>query len=165
MNAIKRLLSALFAFEATLAIAAYVVMAGLILLDVALRELFAVSIPGAQRVSVSFMILTGFLGLGLAAAKGRHLRPRFADGLVPRRWSGAAQRTGAWIMAAVFAVCAVYGAQFVVQAYTYGDMARSLDVPSWIMELIVPYAFASVALRYVLYAVWPALAPEEAAEL
>ncbi len=164
MQAARRFLQALFVIESSVAMLAYVLIAGLLLGDVLLRQLAGTSIWGAQRIAVYLMIVTGFLGLGLAADRGRHLRPRFADALVPARWAGAADRLGSLIMAGVFATFAWYGVVFVRQAIEYGDLARTIRVPLWIIELVVPYAMGSTALRYLIYARWPALKPQEALE-
>ena len=90
----ERVLAGVFRLESVVAVAGYATVAGLLVVDVGLRELAGTSIYGAQRVSVYIMIVTGFLGLGLAAAQGRHLRPRFADGLIPQRFTTAATRLG-----------------------------------------------------------------------
>lgn len=157
----ERLLAAVFTLEAAVAVTGYAVVAGLLVLDVALREIWGTSIYGAQRMSVYIMIVTGFLGLGLAAAKGRHLRPRFADGLIPSTLASAATRLGDVIMAAVLLVFAWIGIRFVLDAHEFGDMARVIDIPLWYLHLVVPYAFVATALRYALFALYPSLRPEE----
>ena len=164
MTAARRILAVLFRIEAAVAICAFAGIAGLLIGDVLMRELAGSSIRGAQRIAVYLMIVAGFLGLGLAAARGRHLRPRFADGLIPRPLAPLAERTGAALMALIFAYFAWLGLRLVMEAREYGDMARSLRVPLWMIELIVPYAFASIALRYLIYAIWPDLRPDEANE-
>ncbi len=164
MRAARRFLSLLFKVESTVAILAFLVIALLLIGDVASRELAGSSIWGAQRISVYLMIVTGFLGLGLAADRGRHLRPRFADGLVPAPLAPAAGRAGSAIMFAVFAWFAWLGVEFVMTAYEYGDLAQTIKTPLWMIELIVPYAFSSLALRYLLFAIWPDLRPAEADE-
>ncbi|MBM1504233.1 hypothetical protein JQT83_17295, partial [Sulfitobacter mediterraneus] len=47
----RRILTLLFVTEAAVAISAYVVIAGLLLADVLMRELAGSSIWGAQRIS------------------------------------------------------------------------------------------------------------------
>ncbi len=164
MRAARRFLGLLFRIEAAVAMLAFLAISLLLIADVASRELAGSSIWGAQRISVYLMIVTGFLGLGLAADRGRHLRPRFADGLVPAPLAPAAGRAGSAIMFAVFAWFAWLGVEFVMTAYEYGDLAQTIKVPLWTVQLIVPYAFASLALRYLVFAVWPELRPAEADE-
>ena len=154
-------LRALFRLEAAVAILAFLVISLLLLADVGMRELLGSSIWGAQRIAVYLMIITGFLGLGLAADRGRHLRPRFADRLVPPRLTRAADRAGSVIMFVVFVYFAWLGVDFVRAAYRYGDLAQTIKIPLWLIELIVPYAFLSISLRYLFFALWPALKPGE----
>jgi TRAP-type C4-dicarboxylate transport system permease small subunit len=157
----ERVLAYVFTLESVIAVAGYAIVAGLLVVDVALRELVGTSVYGAQRISVYVMIITGFLGLGLAAAQGRHLRPRFADGLIPTGLTRAATRLGDLIMTAVLLGFAWIGLRFVLEAHEFEDMARIIDIPLWYLHLIVPYAFATTALRYALFALYPALRPEE----
>ena len=160
----RRFLAILFRVEASVAAFAYLVIALLLIADVTSRELLGSSIWGAQRISVYLMIVTGFLGLGLAADRGRHLRPRFADGLIPARFAKAANRVGSVIMFAVFSWFAWLSVGFVMASYEYGDLAQTIKTPLWMIELIVPYAFVSIALRYLFFAIWPALKPGEVDE-
>ncbi len=160
----RHFLAMLFKLESSVAMLAFLVISLLLLADVGMRELAGSSIWGAQRISVYLMIVTGFLGLGLAADRGRHLRPRFADDLIPARFSGAAERAGSVIMFAVFVYFAWLGVDFVRSAHEYGDLAQTIKTPLWMIELIVPYAFASIALRYLFFAIWPDLKPREVDE-
>ena len=157
----ERFLTWVFRLESVIAVAGYATVAGLLVVDVGLRELAGTSIYGAQRVSVYIMIITGFLGLGLAAAQGRHLRPRFADSLIPHRFATEATRLGDLIMTAVLSCFAWIGVHYVLEAREFEDMARIIDIPLWYLNLVVPYAFATTALRHALFAFFPALRPEE----
>ena len=158
---LRKLLNFLFTFEAAIAILCYTAIAALIMTDVGLREILGTSIRGAQRISVYLMIMTGFLGLGLAASRGRHLRPRFADGLVPNRFATQIDRLGSFLMTLVFLAFGVIGIEFVQVAYEYEDLARNIKIPMWIIQLVVPYAFFSTAVRYAIYTARPDLKPDE----
>ena len=164
MRSARRLLAVLFAAEVTVAILAYCLIAGLLLSDVILRETIGGSIWGAQRLSVYAMIVTGFLGLGLAASRGQHLRPRFADGLVSAPLTPYAERLGSFLMALIFGGFGVVGIEYVEEALKFGDLARIIEFPLWMLQIIVPYAFFSTAVRYLSYGLWPELKPAEAAE-
>lgn len=160
----QRILAVLFAMETAIAISAYVVIAGLLLTDVAMREFGFGSIWGAQRISVYLMIVIGFLGLGLAAARGRHLRPRFMDWVVPDGLSTVADRIGSILMVVIFGGFGIIGIEFMREAIEYGDLARIIKIPLWYIQIVVPYAFFSTALRYAIFAISPDLRPEEALE-
>ena len=164
MQSARRFLEVLFKVESAVAMLAFLLISLLLISDVVSRGFFGASIWGAQRISVYLMIVTGFLGLGLAADRGRHLRPRFADKLVPAALTQAASRIGSAIMGAVFFWFAWLGVTFVMSAYQYGDLAQTIKTPLWMIELIVPYAFFSIALRYLLFTIWPTLKPSEVDE-
>ena len=157
----KRLLSGLFTVESAVTITAFVLIAMLLIIDITLREVAGTSIHGAQRISVYAMILIGFLGIGLASAQGRHLRPRFADGLVPDHLTHIATRLGDAIMAIVWLGFAGLGLRFVQEAWDFQDIMRVIEIPLWPLYLVVPYAFASTALRHALFARYPALRPKD----
>ena len=161
MKAAERLLKGLFAVEAAVAILAYALIASMLLAAVFAREVLGTSLGGVQRTSVYLMIVTGFLGLGLASAKGRHLRPRFADGLIPVRYIETVRRIGSGIMFIIFAGFLVVAVQHVHETYSFGDLARSTQFPLWIIQLIIPYAFASISLRYLIFFLFPQLCPAE----
>lgn len=164
MSLNQRILKALFAIEATIAISAYLIIAGLLLADVTMREFGAGSIWGAQRISVYLMIVIGFLGLGLAASRGRHLRPRFLDWVFPESMSRTADTIGSFIMMLVFAGFGVIAIQFLHESIEYGDLARVIKIPLWYIQTVVPYAFFSTASRYAIFTMDPAMRPEEALE-
>jgi len=157
VGACQNILTALQKVEAAIVLIAYFIIAMLLLADVLLRELFGTSISGAQRVSVFFMIISGFVGLGLATDRGSHLRPRFADGLIPRSHTKLAERVGTFIMTAVFFYFSWLGITFVQATYEFGEKARTINVPLWMIQMVVPYAFFSVGLRYLFYTIWPSL--------
>ncbi|RTZ99277.1 MAG: hypothetical protein DSY90_01650 [Deltaproteobacteria bacterium] len=161
MKTARSILKILFYAEATVATLLYVMIATLLAGDVFMREVGGSSLMGVQRISVYAMIQTGFLGLGLAAAKGQHLRPRFADGLIPDRFEPVVKRIGAFLMAIIFGYFVVFGMEFVQESIQFGDTARPFKTPLWILQLVVPYALASTALRYLIFAIFPDLNPEE----
>ncbi|MCE8548499.1 TRAP transporter small permease subunit [Ruegeria pomeroyi] len=156
----QRLLFLLSNTEAGIAVIAFAVISALLIGDVLLREVFNSYIFGAQRISVYAMIIAGFLGIGLAADQGKHLRPTVADALIPERYEHLATRLGVAIMAVVFFILVWIGIEFVAAAIHYGDLARSIKIPVWTVQVIVPYAFFSAGLRYSIFAVFPDLNPE-----
>jgi TRAP-type C4-dicarboxylate transport system permease small subunit len=147
MRFAQGLLRQLFAFEVTIAMIAFMSIFSLLLGDVLSRELGFGSIWGAQRISVYLMILTGFLGLGLAAAQGRHLRPRFMDNIIPKRFWDLVNRIGSILMGLIFFGFGLVALQFLSEAIEYGDLARVIKIPIWYIQVVVPYAFLLLALH------------------
>lgn len=161
MKIASHVLKILFYAEASVATGLYVMIAALLAGDVVVREVGGSSLMSIQRICVYAMIQTGFLGLALAAARGRHLRPRFADGLVPVRFEPVVKRIASFMLAAIFAYFAVFGFEFVMESIEYGEMTKSIKLPLWTVQLVVPYSLGSTALRYLIFGIFPSLSPEE----
>jgi TRAP-type C4-dicarboxylate transport system permease small subunit len=161
MKIAQKVLKILFVAEAIVATLLYVMIAVSLASDVVMREVAGSSLGGIQRICVYAMIQTGFLGLGLAAARGMHLRPRFADNWLPEKFRPDVQRIGSFLMAAIFGFFVYFGIEFVLESIQYADLARPFKFPIWIIQLVVPYALASTSLRYLLFGIFPDLNPEE----
>lgn len=160
----RRLLNVLFKLEISLCILAYVMIAGLLLGDVIMREAGGGSIWGAQRVSVYLMIVVGFMGLGLAASTGRHLRPQVFDRMIVGQLSSIADRIGSVLMMIIFGYAALVSLDYLQDAIDYNETARVIQIPMWYIQVVIPYAFFSTATRYAIFAYDPTSRPEEALE-
>ncbi len=141
--------------ESFVAAAAYAVVAALLLGEIIAREIFVTSIWGSQKMAVFAAIIAGFLGLTLATAANGHLRPHFADGWFPRPWWPAVARLGDLLSAAIFAGLGVVATLYIIDTYLNGDRAAVLYWPLWPIQLVLPYAFYSSALRYLVFALRP----------
>ena len=104
-------------------------------------------------------IIAGFLGVGLATAMGAHMRPRVADTWVPRSWDKGLKRLSNLVAAVIFGTAGYYASLFWHTGYTMGDTAPVLNWPLWPIQLVVPYAFFTTTLRYLLFAVFSDLDP------
>jgi TRAP-type C4-dicarboxylate transport system permease small subunit len=159
VQAAEKLLKALGLVEKAVIMLAFAVMAGALMADVLSREFFGRGIFGAPQVGVFAMIVMSFLGIGLASAAGAHLRPRFADRLVPRRWDPFMDRLAEFLFALF---CALFGgiAVLVVQeSLALGDVAPVLRWPIWPFQAVIAAAFFIAALRHFLFGLFPPLKP------
>lgn len=157
---ISRNLYLLNRIEKRVCSAGFAAMTFLVLFDVFGREVLSKSFPWAQKSAVYLMIWLGFLGASLTSATGGHLRPEIAD----RLWKGALKT---WIgalsqlMTAVFcAGLAAYAWGYVQESKALGDVSVVVGLPMWIVQLAIPYTFASMAVRHFCYAVFPAIRPQ-----
>jgi hypothetical protein len=50
-----------------------------------------------------------------------------------------------------------------MQTRGVGEMSVTLGIPIWPIQALMVYAFVSAGLRHILYALLPALRPQEAA--
>ncbi len=159
-SGVERALRALYRFEAGLATAAYTAVAGLLLADVLSREIAGEPILGAQKLAVFGAIVASFLGLVLSTAANSHLRPQFADGWFPRVWRPTVARAGDALSGVLFIGFGIVALGYVAESIANNERAAVLYTPLWPVQIVLPYAFFSSALRHLCFAAFPALKPQ-----
>jgi TRAP-type C4-dicarboxylate transport system permease small subunit len=156
--------------ECVVAVVAYGLIAALLVLDVAGRELLgpvfkaldiksSTSLYGAQKLSVYALVLASFCGIGIATATGSHLVPRVGFGWIPQSWGPRMDRV-ADVLTGLFMIgVAWYGWVFVQSTMGTGLRTPTFAVPVWPFQMAIPLGFLSAAVRYFIYAAYPALRP------
>lgn len=158
MNAANAFLKAINLVEGIAAALAYAVVAGLLIGDVLGRELLGSGIFGAQKMAVYAAVVAGFLGLALATAANSQLRPAFLDHV----FKGAlVDRIGDAVAAGFYIFMAYVAVLFIQQSMEYQDRAAVLYWLLWPIQIIIPYALASTAIRHGIFAIWPMLKPSD----
>lgn len=155
-----RALSLLERVETLAATLAYTCVAALLIGDVLSRELFGVTVLGIQKIAVYATIVSGFLGLAMATASGKHLRPEIFDRLTPRGYDALANRLSDGFAAVFHVVLAAVAAQFVAVSAEAGDKAAIFFFVLWPIQIVMPLAFLSCAIRHAAFALRPALKPK-----
>ena len=145
----------LYRVEAMITVIAYAATAISLLADVIAREIFSSGIWGAPRFAVYTAIFAGFLGMSLAAADGRHIRPQFLDFLIPPSVNRIVEKAGYFLSSGIYLTLSYLACQFVWVSFENGDTAPVLDWKLWPIQLILPYTFFSVAFRYSVMAAAP----------
>lgn len=64
------------------------------------------------------------------------------------------------ITAILFFATAWFATIYVFETYQYGQIAPALDWPLWTVQIVMPYAFISIGLRNLIYAIDPDLTPK-----
>ncbi len=156
--------------ECLVAVTAYGIIATLLVLDVAGRELLgpvyklfdiksSSGIYGAQKASVYALVLASFCGIGIATATASHLVPRVGFSWIPSAWGATMDRVADVLTGLFMLGVAYYGYVFVSSAFSTGLRAQAFNVPVWPFQVAIPLGFLSAAVRYFMYAAWPALRP------
>jgi TRAP-type C4-dicarboxylate transport system permease small subunit len=146
------LLRILMRIEAAVAALAYAATTMLLLADVVAREVFSQALWGAQQSAILLSILAGMIGLTLATGRQAHFRPEFADAVLPFNW---VNRAGDGISAVLFAGFAYYAAEFVLESREFSDRVPIINVMLWPLQIVVPYAMASSAIKHAIFALNP----------
>ena len=147
--------------EGWLTFAAFAVMVVVVFADVVTREITGSGLLWARQVGVYANIFVVMLGFGLASADGTHLRPRFADNWLPRRWDGAITHVQELLMALFCLAFCVVASQVLAETFALQERSVVLRVVVWPIQAVIPLAFAIATVRHGLYAIWPVLRPAE----
>ena len=155
------LLRRLLQIETLVAGAFYTCAAAILFCDVVLREVFGESIWGGQRIAVLLANGSALIGIAVATALNRHIRPAVLDHALPERFDPIIVRAGHLFSAAVLFAGAYYGALLVLDNRELGFTTPPLDLEVWIPQMALPYGLASAGLRFVAFAIQPDLQPRD----
>ncbi|MCV6584833.1 MAG: TRAP transporter small permease subunit [Marinibacterium sp.] len=135
--------------ESLIAALAYAATTALLLADVIAREFFSQSLWGAQQMAVLCSILAAMVGLTLATGRSAHFRPEFADGVLPFKF---VDRLGDVLSAALLLMFCFFAMEFVMESRSFSDRVPVVNILLWPVQIIVPYALVSSALKHLLFA-------------
>ena len=170
-RAVESVLRVWHRLECWISVLAFSFIALVLMIDVLGREFYgpvmsmlgvkvgATGLFGSQKLAVFALVIGSFAGIGIATATGVHLVPRVAFKWVPASWSPHMDRiadvfTGLFLLGVTW-----YGVLFVIASKESGVLAAVINVSAWPIQLAIPLGFASAALRYFAFAIWPAVRP------
>jgi TRAP-type C4-dicarboxylate transport system permease small subunit len=155
----RAFLKGLWYLEATICVVAFTLTASALMADVLAREFFGNGIFGAQRFAVWTTAIAGLLGFALVTAERGHLRPTFADRLVPRALDPYMDRVGDVVSAAICGFLGWYAIGFVQSSMQLGERGMAIPIKVWPIQTVLIWMFFSSALRHLIFAVRPDLRP------
>jgi TRAP-type C4-dicarboxylate transport system permease small subunit len=113
-----------------------------------MRNLFNSGIVGSDSLVKHLVLWVGFLGAGLATRERTHIRIDIASRVLPLRLKSAAQIL-VDVFSVVIGVGLVYAScTFVSIEYESGGTIPFMQIPVWVMELIIPIGFLVITLRF-----------------
>jgi TRAP-type C4-dicarboxylate transport system permease small subunit len=127
-----------------------VILGGLILLgasQILLRNFFSIGFAWGDGLTRLAVLWLGLLGALAASRDGRHITMGAVTRFLPQRLRTAAGVAADWFGAVVSAALAWYAWQFVRDSREFGDTMLG-DVPAWWLQLIMPVAFALIAMQF-----------------
>jgi len=160
----RSVLKGLWYLEATICALAFAAAVIALMADVVGREVFGHGVFGAQRVAVWATAVAGLVGFALVTAESGHLRPRFADGWLPRAAEPVIERVADLVSATICVFLGSHAIDFVRSSYELGDRGVGITILVWPLQIILPWMFLSSAFRYLCFAAWPDLRPAPKAE-
>ena len=146
--------------ETAIAVAAFALVASLLFADVMAREFFENGIFAAQKIAVYATAVAGMLGFAIVVGVHGHLRPKVIDRAFPPSWNPVLDRLGDLVSSGICIFMGAIAANFAYTSFEVGEVGMVLLNKLWWMQAIIPYAFFSSALRFLIYAAVPATRPE-----
>lgn len=163
-SVLSRLLRGIERTEIAITVSAFALMIIVIFADVVVRRVTGSGLVWAREVGVFANIVLSMVGIGLASARGAHLRPRFVDSWVPKSWDPAMTRIQELLTGIAFAVLAWLSWQVVSETRELRFTSTVLSWQYWPIQLCLPIAFGLAMIRHSLFAVVPSLRPREESE-
>ncbi len=172
--AMVRLLAVWHRVECWVAVLCFSFIATALAIDVIGREFYgplmgllgikvgATGLFGSQKMAIFALVIGSFCGIGIATATGVHLVPRIGFAWVPKHWAPSVDRLADLLSGLFLLGVTWYGFVFVLATRESGILAPVINVSAWPIQLAIPFGFLSAALRYLLFARWPALRPAPA---
>ena len=149
MKRVARLVGYLVTFSTLVGAAAVTLMMVQIILDVALRNLFQIAVPGTTTLITSYyMLIVAYLPLAVAERTDSHIAVEVVSQLL-------GEKLRAWLLALTWLVSAVVAGTVAyalwleaMKAYSYGSFVIELNrsVPIWPGYFILPIGFGLYAL-------------------
>lgn len=154
MSIIPRLYRLFLRFEESLLVIILLCTIIFAVSQILLRNTFHAGLPWGDSLVRIMVLWLGLIGAMIASRDHRHIK----IDILSRHLSSVNQirlrRFTDVITAAVCFVVAWYAFTFVMIEYQDG-MTAFENVPVWVTEIIIPYAFFTMAIRYLLSALLP----------
>jgi TRAP-type C4-dicarboxylate transport system permease small subunit len=151
---INRIDDAWGSFEKYLLVSLVLGMILLAVLQIFLRNFFSTGIRGADIIIRHMVLWVGLVGASLAAKEERHLSIDIASRLIPKKWYGLVDALLCLVTFGVSLLLLWASITFNQSIYEYGGLSGiDKGLPSLLAGIILPLAFASIGLRFLLRSV------------
>lgn len=122
--------------------------------QIVLRNFFDTGIFWADSALRVLVLWIGMIGAMFASRDKKHIRIDILSHYLPAKIQSHIGRVTEFLTAFVCGVVAYYSIQFIQYEYEEGLIAFA-NVPVWLCETIIPFAFIVMALRYFIYSILP----------
>ena len=137
----------LYRVEDTILISLLTLMISMAVAQIVLRNLFGSGIVWGDVLVRILVLWIGLVGAMAASRKGNHICIDVLTRYLPERVSYVTDGVVNLFTAVICAIVTWHSFQFVRMEFEYGGNAFA-QVPTWVCESVIPFAFAVIALRY-----------------
>lgn len=135
--------------EDGLIVAVLLFMILLAVVQIVLRNFFGSSLVWIEPLLQNAVLWIGLLGAMIASRNDEHIRIDVASTLLPEKYHPFLTTAVDLFTAFICALVAWHSVGFVIDEYEYAGVAFA-NVPSWLLQSIIPVGFSVMAARYVL---------------
>lgn len=144
----RRVFAAIGGFERLVIGLGMAAAATLIFLQVVLRYGFSIGIPWAEEVTVYATVWVTFTAASAAVGSNNHLTLDVRELVLAGRGLRWVERLASLIGLAYGVILAVVGVQLAWHAHRFGQFSSALQLPIWIVYLVIPLSGMLMALRF-----------------
>jgi len=120
-------------------------------LQIMLRSFFETSIAWADPLIRVLVLWVGLLGAVAASRSYRHITIDALSRVLSKRNQAAVNVMTSLFTVFVSCLVAIHAGRFVASEFQYGSLGFA-GIPAWSCEIVIPFAFGVIALRYLLHA-------------
>lgn len=148
---ISSLIRGLHTIENTLLVSVLITMLTLAVADIAMRTITGGSVIWIQPALQVLVLWLGLLGALYASRSQEHIAIDVISRFVGPMGKRICGFVGTGFAAAICAIVAWFSIDFIQTSIEYEDIAFS-DVPAWPLQIIIPFTFGLMALRFITHA-------------
>ena len=138
--------------EDSILVGLLMLMITLAVLQIFLRNLFETGIVWSDVLVRILVLWVGLVGAMVASRKGNHINIDIMERFLSERAKIVVNFVVELFTAFICSMVAYYSIQFVHMELIDGGRAFA-NVPTWVCEAIIPFAFVVIAIRYVLLSI------------
>jgi len=142
----------LYRVEDSILVGLLMLMITLAVLQIFLRNLFETGIVWSDVLVRILVLWVGLVGAMVASRKGNHINIDIMERFLSERAKIIVNFVVELFTAFICSMVAYYSIRFVQMELVDGGRAFA-NVPTWVCEAIIPFAFVVIAIRYVLLSI------------
>jgi len=139
----------LYRLEDGILFALVLLMIGMAVTQILLRNLFHSAIIWGDMLVRILVLWIGLIGGMIASRQDNHIRIDIVARYLPKGVEVAVQGIVKLFASLVCAIMSYYSLEFVKMEFEDGGIAFA-NVPAWVCEAIIPFAFTIISLRYLI---------------
>lgn len=137
----------LYRLEDGVLVGLLLLMIGMAVTQIFLRNLFDTGIVWSEVLTRILVLWVGLIGAMVASRQGNHITIDILNRYLPKKAKTVSNFVIEIFTSLICSVAAYYSVLFVRMEYLDGGAAFA-NIPVWICEAIIPFAFTVIALRY-----------------